>query len=76
MCCGYSPTKSLINKFADDIGKVLDSYIGNYDNFLIVGDLNSKVTESLMHEFCNSCDLHINPPVVKIQKNHHVLIFF
>ena len=76
MCCGYSPTKSLINKFAYDMGKVLDSYIGNYDNFLIVGDLNSKVTESLMHEFCNSCDLHINPPVPKIRKNHHVLIFF
>ena len=27
--------KSLINKFTYDIGKVLDSFIDNYDNFLI-----------------------------------------
>ena len=24
MCCGYNPNKSLINKFAYDISKVLD----------------------------------------------------
>ena len=58
MCCGYNPNKSLINKFTHDIGKVLDSFIGNYDNFLIVGDLNSEITESSMHEFYNSYDLH------------------
>ena len=58
MCCGYNPKKSLINKFTYDIGKVLDSFIGNYDNFLIVGDLNSEITESSMHEFCNSYNLH------------------
>ena len=39
MCCGYDPNKSLMNKFTYDIGKALDSFIGNYDNFLIVGDL-------------------------------------
>ena len=39
-------------------GNVLDSFIGNYDNFLIVGDLNSEITESSMHEFCNSYNLH------------------
>ena len=58
MCCGYNPNKSLINKFTHDIGKVLDSFIGNYDNFLIVGDLNSEITESSMHDFCNSYNLH------------------
>ena len=36
LCCGYNPNKSLINKFIYDIGKVLDSYIDNYDNFFIV----------------------------------------
>ena len=39
MCCGYDPNKSLMNKFTYDIGKALGSFIGNYDNFLIVGDL-------------------------------------
>ena len=58
MCCGYNPNKSLINKFTHGIGKVLDSFIGNYDNFLSVGDLNSKSTESSMYEFCNSYNLH------------------
>ena len=58
MCCGYNPNKSLINKFTHDIGKVLDSFIGNYDNFLIVGDLNSETGESSMHDFCNSYNLH------------------
>ena len=36
LCCGYNPNKSLIDKFIYDIGKVLDSYIDNYDNFFIV----------------------------------------
>ena len=58
MCCGYNPSKPFINKFTYDIGKVLDFYIGNDDNFLIVGDLNSQITESSMHEFCNSYYLH------------------
>ena len=44
MCCGYNTNKSLINKFTYDIGKVLGSFIGNYDNFFIVGDLNSQIT--------------------------------
>ena len=58
MCGGYNPNKSLINKFTHDIGKVLDYFTGNYDNFLIVGDVNSKITESSIHEFCNSYNLH------------------
>ena len=58
ICCGYNPNKSLINKFTHDIGRVLDSFIGNYDNFLIVRGLNSEITESSMHDFCNSCNLH------------------
>ena len=35
----------------------MDSFIGNYDNFLIVGDLNTEIAESAMHEFCNSYNL-------------------
>ena len=58
MCCGYNLNKSLINKFTYVIGKILDSFIGNYHNSLIVGDLNSEITESSTREFCNSCNLH------------------
>ena len=58
MCCGYNPNKYLINKFTHDIGKELDSFIGNYDNFLIVGDLKSEITENSVYDFCNSYNLH------------------
>ena len=60
ICCGYNPNKSFINKFfIYDIGKVLDSYIGNFDNYLFVVDLISEITESSVHEFCKSYNLHI-----------------
>ena len=58
MCCGYNPSRSFVNKFTYDIGKALDCYIGNYENFFFVGDLNSKTTESSTHEFCNGYHLH------------------
>ena len=57
-CCDYNPNKSLINKFTYDVGKVLNSFIGNYDHFLIVGDLNSEIIESSLHEFYNGYNLH------------------
>ena len=57
MCCVYNPNKPLINKFTFDIGKVLDFHTGNYDNFLIIGDLNPEITERLLHAFCNSYNL-------------------
>ena len=41
-----------------DIGKLLDPFIGNCNNFLIAGDTNSEITGSSMNEFCNSYDLH------------------
>ena len=58
MCCGYNPNKSLMNKCTYDVGKTLDFYIGNFDNFLILGDLNSEITESSMYEFYNSYNWH------------------
>ena len=58
MCCGYNPNKSLIKKFTQDVGKVLNSFIGHYDHFLIVGDLNSENIESSLHEFYNGYNLH------------------
>ena len=63
-----------MNKFTYDIGgKELDSYIGNYDN---IGDLNSEVTESSMHEFGNSHNLHSLCHNFTCYKNHHALILF
>ena len=41
----------LVNNFTFDIGKVLDSYKGNYDNFLINGDWTLKL---LKPQYMNS----------------------
>ena len=50
MSCGYNPNRSLINKFTFDISKALDFHISNnYDNFLIIEDLNSEIIERLMN---------------------------
>ena len=58
MNCGYNPNRSLINKFTFDISKALDFHISNnYDNFLIIEDLNSQIIERLMNEFCSSYSL-------------------
>ena len=46
MCCDYNPSKLAIKNFTYNIGKTLDSYIGNYDNFLVVGNFNSEISES------------------------------
>ena len=48
----------MINKFTYDIGKALNSSIGKYENLLIIGVMNSEVTQSSLHEFCNSYNLH------------------
>ena len=37
---------------------MLNSFIGNYDHFLIVGNLNSENIESSLHEFYNGYNLH------------------
>ena len=58
MCCSYNPNNSLINTFTYDIGKALDCYTSNYDDFLIAGDFNPEITESSINELCNSYNLH------------------
>ena len=79
MWCGYILKKSLINKFTYDICKVLGSFMSNYDNSLIVGYLNSEVTESSMHEFCNGYNFHSLCHKSNCYQNtekHHALTFF
>jgi exonuclease III len=56
-CCTYNPRKSNINYHLKHFGHVLDNYCSSYDNFLIVGDLNSEISEPAMSDFCNVYDL-------------------
>ena len=56
----------MVNNFTFDIGKVLDSYIGNYDNFLINGDWTLKL---LKPQYMNSTIVVICIVYVYLLKN-------
>ena len=58
LCCSYNPHKNLIPNHLNIFGKMLDTQMKIYDNFLIVGDLNSEMTESAMKSFCVTYHLH------------------
>jgi hypothetical protein len=57
LCCSYNPHKSFIVNHLNNLGNVLDRYLSAYDNLLILGDLNSEVSESAMNEFCKTYNL-------------------
>ena len=58
LCCSYNPHKNLISKHLNILEKILDTQMKIYDNFLIVGDFNSEMTESAMKNFCGTYHLH------------------
>ena len=47
-----NPNKNLISNHLKEIGKNLDNYSSKYDNFILLGDLNSEPTESAVKDFC------------------------
>ena len=57
MCCSYNPAKSNISSHLKMVGRSLDSLISSYDNFLIIGDLNSEISEIAMSEFSETYNL-------------------
>ena len=57
MCCSYNPAESNISSHLSIVGRSLDSYMSNYDDFLVIGDLNSEISEMPMSEFCETCNL-------------------
>ena len=58
LCCSYNPHKNLISNHLNILGKILDTQMKIYDNFLIAGDFNSEMTESAMEHFCGIYHLH------------------
>ena len=51
LSCSDNPHKNLISNHLNILGKILDMQMKIYDNFLIVGDFNSEMTESAMENF-------------------------
>ena len=61
---GYNPHKDHSPNFLSHVGKVLDTLLCDYDNILLLGDLNSIQEEQCMKEFCETYNLEnlINDP--------------
>ena len=48
----YNPQKLTITKHLDVIGKNLDLYSSRYENYLLLSDFNSELSENGITEFC------------------------
>ena len=51
--CSYNPHKNNISNNLHHLKKGLDAYLKSFDNILIMGDLNSEVSENCLNGFCN-----------------------
>ena len=54
---GYNNRKSNISTYLKNIGSTLDHYMCKLDNFLLLGDYNSEMSENAMKEFCDTYNL-------------------
>ena len=54
---GYNPHKENVSYFFSHVSKGLDKVLANYENFLIMGDFNSQMSETHMKNFCDLYDL-------------------
>ena len=55
--CTYNPHKSNTSNHLQNLGKLLDNYIRNYDNILLLGDFNSEFSEPSLNNFRDICNL-------------------
>ena len=54
---GYNPKKESISNFLSHVSKEIDKNLSSHENFLIIGDFNSPVSERNMKEFCETYEL-------------------
>ena len=69
---GYNPKKGKIYYFLIHASKIIDKFIGNYENMIILGDLNVETSEVIMKDFCemyNFRNLINKPTCYKNAKN-------
>ena len=48
----YNPHESFISAHLKEVGKNLYIYSSRYDNFILLGDLNSEPEEQSVKDFC------------------------
>ena len=49
----YRPPSQSQDHFIENLGKAVDYYSENYDNFLVVGDFNTVESDQMVHNFMN-----------------------
>lgn len=52
LCCSYNMYKINISNHRHILGETLNKQIAMYENFLVVGNFSSEITESAMEAFC------------------------
>lgn len=57
LLCSYNPHKKMIQDHVNAISRQYDSLSEKYENFLLLGDLNSEVSEDSMQDFCDVYNL-------------------
>ena len=55
---GYNNCKSNIRNFLRNIGPALDHHMCKLENFILLGDYNSEMSENAMKEFCDTYNLN------------------
>ena len=55
---GYNPNNDNTSYFLNHVSKVIDMYMKDYENIILLGDFNSPITEHSMSEFCQLYNLH------------------
>ena len=55
--CSYNPHIQTINTHLHDIITSLDSFLGNYERLLVIGDFNCDINKFDMPDFCESLNL-------------------
>ena len=51
--CSYNPHKNNISNHLENLSKVLNRNLSQYERFLCTGDFNSEITEFAMKNFCD-----------------------
>ena len=52
LCSSYNPKKNLIANHLNCISRNLDSQLGQYENFILVGDFNVESNDATIKNFC------------------------
>ena len=53
LCCSYNPYKNSRSSHTDFLRRELDLHFSNYENFILLGDFNSEMTDMNLKDFCN-----------------------